>query len=100
MKRRICSYDLGRRSRETALDFGQTECAARRQAAHAVLLETQGRQKSRGVMRRILATILLCAWATLAGRGQGIAFERAAHLQRGINLSMWYAQARDYLPSA
>ena len=47
-------------------------------------------------MRRILATILLCAWATLAGRSQGIAFERAAHLQRGINLSMWYAQARDY----
>src|ERR1017187_5100449 len=49
-------------------------------------------------MRQILATILLCALATLAGRSQGIAFERAAHLQRGVNLSMWYAQARDYSP--
>lgn len=28
--------------------------------------------------------------------GQGIAFERAAHLRRGINLSMWYAQSSDY----
>jgi endoglucanase len=45
-------------------------------------------------MRQILAT-LLCALVTLAVRGQGIAFERAAHLQRGINLSVWYAQAAD-----
>ncbi len=27
------------------------------------------------------------------GRRTSLAFERAAHLQRGINLSMWYAQA-------
>lgn len=27
---------------------------------------------------------------------QGLAFERAARLHRGINLSMWYAQAGDY----
>jgi len=31
-----------------------------------------------------------------SGSGSGIAFFRAAHLRRGINLSMWYAQARDY----
>lgn len=31
-----------------------------------------------------------------AGAQQDLAFARAAHLRRGINLSMWYAQARDY----
>jgi aryl-phospho-beta-D-glucosidase BglC (GH1 family) len=28
--------------------------------------------------------------------GQTLAFERAAHIRRGVNLSMWYAQAPDY----
>jgi len=32
----------------------------------------------------------------MAASGQGVAFKRAEHLRRGINLSMWYAQARDY----
>jgi aryl-phospho-beta-D-glucosidase BglC (GH1 family) len=31
-----------------------------------------------------------------SGSGSGIAFFRAAHLKRGINLSMWYAQTSDY----
>jgi aryl-phospho-beta-D-glucosidase BglC (GH1 family) len=31
-----------------------------------------------------------------SGSGSGIAFFRAAHLKRGINLSMWYAQDWDY----
>jgi aryl-phospho-beta-D-glucosidase BglC (GH1 family) len=46
-------------------------------------------------MRRLLAG-LACVFAALSASGQGIAFERAAHLRRGINLSMWYAQANDY----
>ena len=46
-------------------------------------------------MRRV-AVALVVALSTIAGWGQGIAFERAAHLKRGINLSMWYAQAGDY----
>lgn len=46
-------------------------------------------------MRRVLG-LLLCGLAVTASHGQGIAFERAAHLQRGINLSMWYAQAWNY----
>lgn len=39
-----------------------------------------------------------CVWAQSlgSGSGSGIAFFRAAHLKRGINLSMWYAQASDY----
>jgi hypothetical protein len=46
-------------------------------------------------MKRLLVG-LVCGLATVSGWGQGIAFERAAHLRRGINLSMWYAQANDY----
>lgn len=30
--------------------------------------------------------------------GQSLAFQRAAHIRRGVNLSMWYAQAPDYTP--
>lgn len=30
--------------------------------------------------------------------GQTLAFERAAHLRRGVNLSSWYAEAPDYTP--
>jgi aryl-phospho-beta-D-glucosidase BglC (GH1 family) len=49
--------------------------------------------------------MLLCGMGLVAvvtasgqgmGSGSGIAFVRASHLRRGINLSMWYAQARDY----
>lgn len=46
-------------------------------------------------MRRLLVGMVFGLTA-VAGWGQGIAFERAAHLQHGINLSMWYAQAGDY----
>ena len=31
-----------------------------------------------------------------AQQGTGVAFERAGHLRRGINLSMWYAQTGDH----
>jgi aryl-phospho-beta-D-glucosidase BglC (GH1 family) len=34
--------------------------------------------------------------AAKAGAQDDLAFRRAAHLRRGINLSMWYAQAQDY----
>jgi aryl-phospho-beta-D-glucosidase BglC (GH1 family) len=40
--------------------------------------------------------VLVLASVSVSGQGQGIAFERAAHLKRGINLSMWYAQDYDY----
>jgi len=46
-------------------------------------------------MRRLLVGLVL-VFAAVSGWGQGIAFERAEHLRRGINLSMWYAQANDY----
>ncbi len=60
-------------------------------------------------MRKIFAVASLLL-AVAAGNGDraiaagrhapaaksGIAFRRAGHLRRGINLSMWYAQARDY----
>jgi len=39
----------------------------------------------------VLATLAPCAHAQTA-----TAAERAAHLKRGINLSMWWAQAGDY----
>jgi len=48
-------------------------------------------------MRRLLAGLVFgIGLAAASGWGQGIAFERAAQLRRGINLSMWYAQANDY----
>ncbi len=31
-----------------------------------------------------------------SAQGNGLAFERAGHLQRGVNLSMWYAQTSDH----
>jgi aryl-phospho-beta-D-glucosidase BglC (GH1 family) len=46
-------------------------------------------------MKRLLVGLAV-GLAAVSGWGQGIAFERAAHLKRGINLSMWYAQANDY----
>jgi aryl-phospho-beta-D-glucosidase BglC (GH1 family) len=36
--------------------------------------------------------------ATQAQRGTGPAFERAEHLRRGVNLSGWYAQTKDFSP--
>lgn len=47
-------------------------------------------------MARVGAVVLGSVAAASVAMGQGIAFERAQHLQHGINLSMWYAQARDY----
>jgi len=50
-------------------------------------------------MTRLMAGLAL-GLAVTAGWGQisdgRVAFERAEHLRRGINLSMWYAQAGDY----
>ena len=34
-----------------------------------------------------------------AQRGNSLAFQRAEHLRRGINLSMWYAQNKDFSPA-
>ena len=42
------------------------------------------------VLGLALGLVGVSAW------GQSVAFERAGHLRRGINLSMWYAQANDY----
>lgn len=58
-------------------------------------------------MKKLFVSLLCGLIATLvpgcanglsvgSGSGSGIAFFRAAHLKRGINLSMWYAQASDY----
>jgi endoglucanase len=34
-----------------------------------------------------------------AQRGSSLAFQRAEHLRRGVNLSGWYAQTRDFSPA-
>jgi endoglucanase len=56
---------------------------------------------------RTLCLLLACVGLTAAAQsaqsaqfvpGQTLAFERAAHLRRGINLSSWYAEAPDYTP--
>ncbi len=47
-------------------------------------------------MLRVFALFAFGAMTALAQQGKTQAFERAAHLQRGINLSMWYAQTRDH----
>jgi aryl-phospho-beta-D-glucosidase BglC (GH1 family) len=36
------------------------------------------------------------AFGAAAQQGTGLAFERAGHLRRGVNLSGWYAQTRDF----
>ena len=47
--------------------------------------------------RRIAAFLLVfSAVAAVAQQGGSIAFQRAEHLHRGINLSMWYSQTRDF----
>ena len=51
------------------------------------------------VLAVIVATGVTYAGAQAEGtqsHGSGLAFARAQHLRRGINLSMWYAQANDY----
>jgi endoglucanase len=51
---------------------------------------------------RTLCLLLACVGLSAAAQsaqfvpGQTLAFERAAHLRRGINLSSWYAEAPDY----
>ena len=48
--------------------------------------------------RLLLAVTVVCLLISIPSysEAEGIAFQRAAHMQRGINLSMWYAQASDY----
>ena len=45
---------------------------------------------------RMLAMVIGLAMTANAQRGTSLAFQRAEHLRRGINLSMWYAQNRDF----
>ncbi len=45
---------------------------------------------------RFVVVFLLGLGSTFAQQQSGVAFERASHLQRGINLSMWYAQTSDH----
>jgi len=45
-----------------------------------------------------LPAILLCLLTTSLTAQTTLAFTRAQHLRRGINLSMWYAQSSDYSP--
>ena len=46
-------------------------------------------------MAAVLVGVVMAAGAT-AQQGTSLAFRRADHLRRGINLSMWYAQSDDY----
>ena len=48
-------------------------------------------------LRRMVAVVFLVGMAcgAQAQAGKGIAFERAEHLKRGVNLSSFYAQTRD-----
>ncbi len=56
----------------------------------------------RGWARALLVGSLLGAMSAVLADAQGpsgqsgLAFQRVQHLRRGINLSMWYAQANDY----
>ena len=45
-----------------------------------------------------LAAGLMLVGTAVAQRGTSLAFERAEHLRKGINLSTWYAQTRDFTP--
>jgi len=46
--------------------------------------------------RWVFAAVCIATLAGMASAQQAPAFRRAEHLRRGINLSMWYAQASDY----
>jgi endoglucanase len=51
----------------------------------------------RGWLTKGVAGLLMSLATVGVVRAQDqLGFERAKHLRRGINLSMWYAQARDY----
>lgn len=41
---------------------------------------------------------LVLVGSAVAQRGTSLAFQRAEHLRKGINLSAWYAQTRDFTP--
>lgn len=45
-----------------------------------------------------LAAGLMLVGTAVAQRGTSLAFQRAEHLRKGINLSAWYAQTRDFTP--
>jgi aryl-phospho-beta-D-glucosidase BglC (GH1 family) len=51
------------------------------------------------MLRRILLSIAFLFFAISSFAQDSLAFQRAQHLQRGINLSMWFAQASDYSPA-
>ena len=46
-------------------------------------------------MKRVFVWLCL-GLVAVTGWGQGVAFERAGRIRRGINLSMWYAQTNNY----
>lgn len=47
----------------------------------------------------LLAALCTCSLVACAqGFDRDLAFDRAKHLQRGVNASLWFAQARDYSP--
>jgi endoglucanase len=54
------------------------------------------------LLRRAFGLLLVCASSLAAAQsaqfvpGQTLAFQRAGHLRRGVNLSNWYAQAPEY----
>ena len=54
-----------------------------------------------GWFRGLAVALVGVAMAVTAGaqRGVSLAFQRAEHLQHGINLSMWYAQTKDFSPA-
>jgi len=45
-----------------------------------------------------LTVIVALTGAAVAQHGSSLAFQRAEHLRRGINLSGWYAQTHDFTP--
>ena len=47
-------------------------------------------------MRWLAMAVIGLTAAAEAQRGNSLAFQRAEHLRRGINLSMWYAQTKDF----
>ncbi len=56
-----------------------------------------GQRVAAGIVAAVLMTAVMASAQDRSGGGpDAVAFARAAHLRRGINLSMWYAQSRDY----
>ncbi len=54
-----------------------------------------------GWLRGLVLAILAFGDDEVQGHsaGNSLAFQRAEHLRRGINLSMWYAQTKDFSPA-